>query len=106
VDEEFGELISEYSLEQAIEDGVLVEWSKGDWQVLSGGKPIVVTTHLFDFVSINDLHDLWNTFIDWKVNIKETLPEEDQLFVTEIEGKNVWVIEDQQAITMMYPEDY
>jgi len=106
VDEEFGELISEYSLEQAIEDDVLVEWSKDDWQVLSGGKPIVVTRHLFDYVSINDLHDLWNTFIGWKVNIKETLPEEDQLFVTEIEGKNVWVIEDQQAITMMYPEDY
>jgi len=32
VDEEI--IISEYSLEQAIEDGVLVEWSKGDWQVL------------------------------------------------------------------------
>ncbi len=60
-------VISEYSLEQAIEDGVLVEW---------------------------------------RLNIKDTLPEEDQMFVTQIEGKNVWVIEDQQAITMMYPEDY
>ena len=106
MDEVFGEVISEYSLEQAIEDGVLVEWSKGDWQLLSGGKPIVVTTHLFDYASINDLHDLWNIFIDWKRNVKELLPEEDQLFVTEIEGKTVWVIEDQQAITMMYPEDY
>ena len=67
MDEEFGELISEYSLEQAIEDGVLVEW---------------------------------------RLNIKDTLPEEDQMFVTEIDGKNVWVIEDGQAITMMYPEDY
>ncbi len=99
-------IISEYSLEQAIEDGVLVEWSKDDWQLLSSGKPIVVTTHLFDYVSINDLHDLWNKFIDWKVNIKETLPEEDQMFVTKIKGKNVWVIEDGQAITMLYPEDY
>ena len=106
MDEEFGELISEYSLEQAIEDGVLVEWSKSDWQLLSGGKPIVVTTHLFDYASINDLHDLWNTFIVWKANVKELLPEEDQMFVTEIDGKNVWVIEDGQAITMMYPEDY
>jgi hypothetical protein len=99
-------VISEYSLEQAIEDGVLVEWQKDDWQVLSNGKPIVVSRHLYDCVSLNDVHDLLNTFIDWKVNIKETLPEEDQLFVTEIEGKNVWVIEDQQAITMLYPEDY
>jgi hypothetical protein len=34
------------------------------------------------------------------------LPEEEQMFVTEIDGKNVWVIEDQQAITILYPEDY
>ena len=99
-------ILSEYSLEQAIEDGVLVEWRKDDWQLLSNGKPIVVTRHVFDCVSINDLHGLLNTFIVWKANVKELLPEEDQMFVTEIEGKNVWVIEDGQAITMMYPEDY
>ena len=99
-------IISEYSLEQAIEDGVLVEWQKDDWQRLSNGKPIVVTRHLFDCVSLNDLHDLLHTYIVWKANVKDTLPEEDQLFVTELDGKNVWVIEDQQAITMMYPEDY
>lgn len=99
-------IISEYSLEQAIEDGVLVAWQKDDWQSLSSGKPIVVTTHLFDCVSINDLHDLWEKFVFWNVNIKDTLPEEDQMFVTELDGKNVWVIEDQQAITLMYSEDY
>jgi len=100
------DVIHEYSLEQAIEDGVLVEWSKSDWQLLSDGKPIVVTTHLFDYVSINDLHDLWNKFIDWKVNVMPTLPEEDRMFVTEIDGKKVWVDETDTAITMMYPEDY
>ena len=99
-------IISEYSLEQAIADGVLVEWQKDYWQFRSNGKPIVVTTHLFDCVSLTDLHDLWNKYADWKRNVKDVLPEEDQMFVTEIEGKNVWVIEDQQAITMMYPEDY
>jgi hypothetical protein len=35
-----------------------------------------------------------------------TLPEEDRMFVTSINGKKVWVIEDGQAFTMMYPEDY
>ena len=35
-----------------------------------------------------------------------TLPEEDQLFVTTIDGKNVWLLEDGAALTMIYPEDY
>jgi hypothetical protein len=99
-------IISEYSLEQAIADGVLVEWSKDDWKQLSDGKPIVVTTHLFDDVSINDLHDLWEKFVFWTVNIKPGLKEEDRMFVTKINGKKVWVDETDTAITMMYPEDY
>jgi len=110
VDEEFGELISEYSLEQAIEDGVLVEvfgYNIKDFvERYTNGKPVVATAHLFAQVSQTDLTDLWNKYVEWRLNVKELLPEEDQMFVTEIEGKNVWVIEDQQAITMMYPEDY
>ncbi len=98
-------IISEYSLEQAIADGVLDEWQKDNWQVLSNGKPIVITSHLFESVSLTDLHDLWNKYAEWRANVKDTLPEEDQLFSTTINGDKVWVIEDQQAITMMYPED-
>ncbi len=110
MDEEFGELISEYSLEQAIDDGVLVEvfnYNTKDFvEKYTNGKPVVATAHLFNQMSQTALIDLWNEYVDWRLNIKETLPEEDQMFVTEIEGKNVWVIEDGQAITMMYPEDY
>ena len=47
MDEEFGEVVSVvYSLEQAIEDGVLVEVFKNRWQELSQGKPIVATATL------------------------------------------------------------
>src|SRR6266566_5057497 len=110
VDEEFGELISEYSLEQAIDDGVLVEvfnYNTKDFvEKYTNGKPVVATAHLFNQMSQTTLIDLWNEYVDWRLNIKETLLEEDQMFVTEIKGKNVWVIEDGQAITMMYPEDY
>ena len=99
-------IISEYSLEQAIEDGVLVEVFKDRWQHLSSGKPIVVTEHLFNAVCFAALQEIWNEFVHWRTHIKDVLPEEEQMFVTEMNGENVWVIEDAQAITLMYPEDY
>jgi len=104
VDEE--SILSEYSLEQAIEDGVLVAVFKNRWQHLSSGKPIVATAHLFNEVSLAGLQEIWNEFVHWKTHIKNTLPEEEQMFVTSMNGENVWVIEDIQAITLMYPEDY
>jgi hypothetical protein len=44
------DVISMYTLEQAIADGVLVEIFKNCWGQLSGGRPIVVTSHLFSLV--------------------------------------------------------
>ncbi len=101
-----GTVIYSYSLEQAIEDGVLVETFKHRWQQLSGGKPIVTTAHLFSQVSLAGLLEIWNEFVDWRNNIMLTLPKEDQIFVTTMNGNKVWVIEDGDAFTMMYPEDY
>ncbi len=106
MDEVFGTVISVYSLEQAIEDGVLVEVFKNRWPELSGGKPIVATSHLFSQVSLAGLLEIWNEYVDWRKNIMPTLPEEDQLFATTMNGKKVWLLEDGQAFTMMYPEDY
>jgi hypothetical protein len=105
-------IISAYSLDQAIEDGVLVEVFKDNWQELSGGKPIVVTAHLFQFIqaggvlSLGVLLQVWNEYVAWRKDIMPTLPEADQMFVTKMNGNNVWVVEDGQAFTMMYPEDY
>ena len=96
-------LISEYSLEQAIEDGVLVEVFKERWQQLSGGKPIVATSHVFGEVSLAAFHELWNT---WVAQHTHDRNERADPFVAEINGKKVWVIEDTQAITFLYPEDY
>jgi len=103
-------VISEYSLEQAIEDGVLVEvfsYNTKDFvERYTNGKPVVATAHLFNQVSDTNLTDVWNKYVEWRLNVKDTLPEEDQLFATTINGDKVWVIEDGQAVTMMYPEDY
>jgi hypothetical protein len=99
-------VIVAYSLEQAIADGVLVEVFKSRWQQLSGGKPIVATAHLFEKISLAGLFEIWNEFVEWRKNIMPTLPEEDQIFVTTVNSEKVWLIEDGQAFTMMYPEDY
>lgn len=99
-------VISAYSLERAIADGVLVEIFKNRWQRLSGGKPIVATTHVFQSVSLAALREIWNEYVAWKRTVMPTLLEEEQMFVTTMNGETVWVIEDGQACTLLYPDDY
>ena len=106
MDEIFGKVVSVYSLERAIKDGVLVEVFKNRWKELSGGKPIVATAHLFNQVSLAGLFEIWNEYVAWRKNVVPTLPEEDQMFVTTMNGEKVWLIEDGDAFTMLYPEDY
>jgi hypothetical protein len=99
-------VIGEYTLQQAIEDGVLVEILNNRWPELSGGKPIIATAHLFEEVSLAGLLEIWNKFVAWRKSVMPTLPEAEQLFHTSMNGKKVWVIEDGAAFTLMYPEDY
>jgi hypothetical protein len=100
------EVISSYPLQQAIKDGVLVEIFKNRWPQLSDGKPIVATAHLAQEISLAGLLDIWNAFVYWREQVMLTLPEEEQLFHMTMNGKTVWVIEDDAAFTLMYPEDY
>jgi hypothetical protein len=100
------DVIVTYTLEQAIEDGVLVEIFKNRWKTLSGGKPIVATAHLFNEVSLAGMLEIWNAFVQWKKAVEPTLPEEERIFKTTMNSETVWVIEDGQAFTLMYPEDY
>jgi hypothetical protein len=100
------DVIYGYSLKQAIADGVLIELFKNRWGELSGGKPIVATTHLYSEVSLAGLREIWNDFVGWQQHVRHTLPEEEQLFVTEMNSNKIWVMEDAQAFTLMYPDDY
>jgi len=50
--------------------------------------------------------EIWNEYVDWRKNVCATLPEEDQLFSTKMNGEKVWLLEDGAAFTMLYPEDY
>jgi hypothetical protein len=100
------DVITVYSLKEAIEDEVLVEIFKNRWNELSGGRPIIATAHLFENVSLAGLREIWNEFVRWKRYVEKTLPEEKRLFSTKMDGMTVWVIEDAVAYTLMYPEDY
>jgi hypothetical protein len=100
------EVISAYPLDKAIKDGILVEIFKNRWGELSNGKPIVATAHLFHEISLAGLMEIWNEFVQWQKQVMPTLPEEDRLFHTTMNGKEVWVIVDDAAYTLMYPEDY
>ena len=100
------EIISRYSHQQAVSDGVLVEIFKNRWHQLSRGKPILCMAHLYDAVSLAGLLEIWNEFVYWRKYIQPVLKEEDQLFYTGMDGKTIWVIEDGETFTLMYPEDY
>jgi hypothetical protein len=100
------DVISTYTLDQAIEDGFLVEIFKNRWPELSRGLPIVATTHLFSEVSLAGLLEIWNEFVQWKKTVEPTLPEEERLFKATMNSQAVWVIEDGVAYTLMYPDDY
>ena len=49
---------------------------------------------------------VWDEYVKWRQEVMPKLVEEDQMFVTQIDGKKVWVIEDGVAFTAMYPEGY
>ncbi len=80
--------------------------ARSDWERLTNGKPIVATGHLFAGLTAAQLRDVWGEYARWVREIKDTLPEEDLLFSTNVDNTTVWVIEDGAAHTLMYPEDY
>ena len=100
------DIITRYPQKQAVEDGVLVEIFQERWPELSGGKPIVATAQLFHDVSLAGLMEIWNEFVQWKQAVEPTLAEEERLFKTTMNSKTVWVIEDNEGFTLMYPSDY
>jgi len=105
-DFEYFDVISRYSQKQVIADGVLVELFKNRWEMLSGGRPILATSHLYTEVSLEGLREIRNEFATWRREAMPNLPEEERLFATRMNDRKVWVIEDDSSFTLMYPEDY
>ena len=99
-------VIYSYTLEQAISDGVLVEVFKNRWNELTSGKPLVATAAICSEFTMAALVEIWNEYVQWSREVMPTLPEEDQLFSTEMNSRKVWVLEDGAAFTILFPEDY
>jgi hypothetical protein len=93
-------IISKYTCQDAIEDGVLNEVYH--WR----GKPVVSTAGINQDFELSEILTIFNRFKDWKKNVEPTLAEEDRLFSTEANNAKVWVIEDGESYTILYPHEY
>lgn len=99
-------LIYSYTLQQAFDDAVLSPLWPTRWEQLTGGKPLVVTAAIKADLSDAALVDIWNDFVTWRREVAPTLPDDEKLFSTTMNGETVWLIEDGQAFTILYPSDY
>jgi hypothetical protein len=100
------EVITEYSIREAVEMGALVEVFKDQWGTLSGGKPIVASANVFEFEGEKGIMEVWNRFF-WQKFVCPTLPpEKASFFSTEIGIRMIWVFDDRVCFTIIYPEDY
>jgi hypothetical protein len=98
------EIISAYPLGQALADGMLVKLC--DIRFGIEIKPLVATSHLLDEIGRDKVMQVWDKYVTWRQNIMPKLKEEDQMFVTQVNGKRIWLIEDGATFTALFPEDY
>lgn len=90
-----------YTLSQAVQDGVLKVIGRAE------GKPTVVTRAISQNMSVPECLERFLSYFRWKADIAPTLPEEERLYSQRAsDGQTLWVIEDGQAITLLYPNDY
>jgi hypothetical protein len=102
--EDFGKMVAIYRLEEAIKDGILAKLCDICWN--GEIKPYVATAHVLEDIGRDGAMEIWKEFVEWRTKVMPTLPEEDQLFYTGVDAKSVWIIEDDTAYTVMYPDDY
>ena len=101
---EDAEIISVYLIGQALAEGVLVKLCEVRFGIEI--KPLVATSRLLDEIGREKVMKVWDAYVSWRQNIMPKLAEEDQMFVTKVDDRKVWLIEDGTAFTVMYPEDY
>lgn len=99
LNEVYGEPISVYTKEQAIEDGILIKVG-----YLSNLKlPVLFTTNLFE-----DVKDRYREIIARGLELlNQKDPEDDGYYkLRVIEKGKIWVITNAEGVTFMKPEDY
>jgi hypothetical protein len=98
------EIIDSYPLNQALADGMLIKLC--DIRFGIEIKPLVVTAHLLDSIGRDKVMQVWDEYVTWRQEIMPKLAEADQMFVTKVDGKKVWLIEDGATFTVLFPADY
>lgn len=94
-------VIFEYTLGEALDDGVL--YSQG-W---AQGTPLIATASTMEDLADDERQRVFADFLRWQRDVEPTLPEQDRMFVaTASNGEKVWVIDDGAAITLLYPSEY
>ena len=99
-------VVYSYTSDQAVEDGLLVRAFEHRWPELSGGRPILVTAAIAEAFSEAAWIEIWNEYVVWRRDVMDTLPLEEQWFVTRMNNRKVWVVDDGAVFTIMFPEDY
>lgn len=102
----FGEPISVYTVDDGINDGLLVPIFQNRWDQLAGGGTIVATATVHAEFSLAALREIWNDYIHWGRARGRKM--DDFPFVTKMNGRTVWVSHDGGAPgvhTILFPED-
>lgn len=100
-----GEILFRYTLEQALEDGVLIPVIVDRIRLIPPQPIIVMTVSVAEAVDLDGLQRIWEAYCAWFATA-HLLPEDDRLFTIQVDGQAVWVIEDEQSICVLFPEEY
>lgn len=92
-------------IEQALEDGRLVFFYRNRWNEISEGKPIVVAPRIYDGVKRYPLVRAWSEFMRGQRSTKSSAKARRQMFLAEIEGENIGMLETEYAYMIVHPDD-
>lgn len=94
-------VISEYTLSEAIADGVLYPLGRAN------SLPLIGTVGVVTDLEPEEREGLFKDYLVWERDVMPSLKEEDRMFgATASNGQRVWVINDGAAITLLYPSEY
>ncbi len=95
----YGEPISVYTTQQAIDDGILVKTG----YLQPNNIPVIFTSNLF-----NDVKNNYKSIIDKGLELLKQPNKEDDNYMKlrVIEKNKIWVIANAEGLTFMKPEDY
>jgi type I site-specific restriction endonuclease len=95
----FGEPIDVYTLEQALEDGILTKVGL----IQPGSIPVIFTSNLF-----SEVKDNYKEIIEKGLKMLKQKDKEDteHMKLRVIEKNKIWVIANSEGVTFMKPEDY